>query len=457
MVRRFLVAVCSVTTLLSPAGAQAQTPGLSAPQPWLSDRSVGEGRGIRTGDFEFHPGVSGELGFDSNFFQRADSAVDAMQFGPPASALRLRIAPYVSLRTLERRLDDKGRATPRTVAFEAGGNLEYNELFGLEGAGPEYADAGNVQGGLGGKFTFFPKHKWSATTGAQYSYRYEPTNQGGLTSDYSRHLVNVSTGLTWQPGKAFSWRLLNYGGNVTLFQQGNLSGFDNQVHQFSSSGKWAFLPKTAALFDATFGLVRYNLASTLNDGNFLHARTGLSGLIGKRFGLLARFGWATSFYANQNGYARNYDGPVLDLEGRVYLTTGDERRPEGFANVGPSTVVFGYSRSYHDGYLSDYFRDDRLYANAGFLLGGVLLTRVSGGLSFIDYPDFQIQGNENPGFGETRLDLSGFAEYRITSTIGLNLTLSYDSNASGVVYGVSYEDDLSFQRFVAMFGVRWFL
>jgi hypothetical protein len=172
---------------------------------------------------------------------------------------------------------------------------------------------------------------------------------------------------------------------------------------------------------------------------------------------MALLGWATSFYANQNGIARNYDDPVANLEARFYLTTGAEKRRESFANVGASSLSLGYARSFENGYLSDYFRQDRLYGKFDYLIGGVVLARLQTGVSFIGYPDFQVEGNPNPGFGETRIDLMGFAEYRIKSTIGINLTLRYDQNASQVVSGVTYDDDLSFQRFSMMLGARWFL
>ena len=61
------------------------------------------------------------------------------------------------------------------------------------------------------------------------------------------------------------------------------------------------------------------------------------------------------------------------------------------------------------------------------------------------------------GFGETRFDIQGFAEYRPMQTLGINLTIRYDLNDSQIVTAGSFSDDLSFNRFRAMLGVRWFL
>ena len=41
-------------------------------QEWLKDRRYEEGAGIRTGDLELHPGIGGEVGYDSNYFLRTN-------------------------------------------------------------------------------------------------------------------------------------------------------------------------------------------------------------------------------------------------------------------------------------------------------------------------------------------------------------------------------------------------
>ena len=70
-------------------------PHANAQQAWLSDRRVGEGIGIRVGNLELHPGVAGEFGYDSNYFQRSGEDEE-----PLIAAYRLRITPSISLSTL---------------------------------------------------------------------------------------------------------------------------------------------------------------------------------------------------------------------------------------------------------------------------------------------------------------------------------------------------------------------
>jgi len=60
-----------------------------AQQPWLADRKYGEGIGVRVGNLELHPGIAGEVGYDSNYFLRAPSENPFRRIG---SALRRRSA-----------------------------------------------------------------------------------------------------------------------------------------------------------------------------------------------------------------------------------------------------------------------------------------------------------------------------------------------------------------------------
>src|SRR5690606_30668433 len=132
------LALLSVTAVLTwPSEARGQSP--PAPQAWLGERGIGEGIGLRAGDFELHPGISGEFGFDSNYFQR--SGGPAEDVGGPVPAFHLRITPTISLRTLEQRVAEQDRSKDgRLFAFEASGRLSYNEFIGLRGS-PELFDS----------------------------------------------------------------------------------------------------------------------------------------------------------------------------------------------------------------------------------------------------------------------------------------------------------------------------
>ena len=107
-----VLAACTVLVALlasRAAGAQTQTPGQPDSPQWLKDRKFSEGAGVRAGEFEFHPGIAGEVGYDSNFLLRTDrSNCGGIQCanGPPVapviSALEFRITPSITLETLTR-------------------------------------------------------------------------------------------------------------------------------------------------------------------------------------------------------------------------------------------------------------------------------------------------------------------------------------------------------------------
>jgi len=428
-------------------------------QPWVGNRTIGEGAGIRSGNFEIHPGISGEVGYDSNYYQRAGSPIENASLGPVADVLRLRVTPQLSLRTLDKRIalaGDEAPPAPLPVQFEFKGSITYNELIALKSQfTKEFSDQRNLEGGAGAGLKLFPGRVWSGAFNAGYGYIVDPSNLGGFTGAFNRSTVTGGGTLTWAPGGgAFQWNLVNYQTRFTLFDKG-IGVYDNGMHFLTTDGRWNFLPKTALLFDGGLGILRYS-SPGLNNGENLRARIGANGLVTKHLGLLAMGGWATSFFHNDNGLVRNYDDFIGKAEAKWYFNAGTQLQ-EGSANVGMSTVALGYDRSFEQSYLGDFFQRDRGYAQASYFFGGRMVTTLDGGVSRINYPDFLFDGGQRAGFGETRIDMTGFAEYRVIQTVGINLTAQYDQNISQLLDGPTLTDDLSFNRFRAFLGARWFM
>lgn len=429
--------------------------------PWVQDRAIGEGAGIRTGRVEWHPGISGEFGYDSNWFQRAGSAVDDANFGPVLPSLRFRVIPQLSLRTVDRSAEEGKdiRKVPKPVAtFELHGAALYNEFIGLKsGTGEIFSNQRNVGARTGASLNILPGRVWSGGVVAGYNYYVEPSNIAGFGGQFDRHTINGGASVKWTPGGgAFNWTLLDYGTTFTLFDQSQFGVYNNGNHRLATKGMWRFLPKTAVLYDGSFDIIRYQEQGQ-NDGEILGVRMGLNGLLTKRIALLAMAGWGASFYQNDNGVVRNFNGLLAKAEAKWFLSA-DGKLKDGDADVGASAVAVGYVKDYANSYLGDYYSRNRGYAQMSYLIGGQVVTTAAVGGSLIQYPDFYVEGEApQSGFDEARIDAEIFAEYRPLQTLGLSLQLRYDQNISRVLTFTTYQDDLSFQRFRAMLGVRWFL
>src|SRR5690606_6838709 len=113
--------------------------GQALAQGWLADRRFTEGPGIRTGDLELHPGIGGEVGYDSNWFLRSHTEGPNVANGPPAleprEAAVFRLTPSFYVSTLgKQRLDTYGltRPEPRTLAFRGGVSATGRAFIGEE-------------------------------------------------------------------------------------------------------------------------------------------------------------------------------------------------------------------------------------------------------------------------------------------------------------------------------------
>jgi len=68
----FSTVLCGLVALPAVVSAQEQA--------WLKDRQYSEGPGYQVGDFELHPGVALELGYDSNYLRQTSDADGALRF-----------------------------------------------------------------------------------------------------------------------------------------------------------------------------------------------------------------------------------------------------------------------------------------------------------------------------------------------------------------------------------------
>jgi hypothetical protein len=449
MKRRAGVFVMVCASMAVPAVASAQD------QVWLKDRRYTEGIGYRVGDFELHPGVAGEFGYDSNYFHR--SSTDA---GGPVGSLRLRITPSFSLSTLSKQRREN-TATQPDFEFRASVAATYNEFFPV--SGPQdgknsMSNNRNVSGNLDLQLSILPGRPWSGTITAGVARSLTPSNQGIASESFNRLLPHAGAELIWTPGRGlFDWRL-GYGFSGTFFEAGTFSQLTNIQNQIETRGRWRFLPKTALLYDAKLGFITYTSPSANGKtaSHPLRSTIGVNGLITSSFSLLAMVGWGTSFYSTPaGGDEQNFNSVIGQLELKWFITPNPTTDPAA-ATLSLSTLSVGFTRDFFDSYIGTYFERDRAYANLSYFFGGRFLVVVDAGAGPIVYPpnkDLNLAA-----FTDVRIDASLFGEYRFKDAFGLNATVRYGQNISGtsIVTG-GQTDELKWQQIEAYLGFRWFM
>jgi hypothetical protein len=457
--RLITAATLAATSIAGGAAAQEQ--------PWLQDRRLGEVIGIRAGNFELHPGVAAEAGYDSNYFLRSGSG----EGEDVVSVFRFRLTPSVSLSTLgATRRDAVAPGAAPVLVLRSSLWASYNELVATDSQySEEVSEQRHVDLGIGIAANIAPQSRIGGDVYGDYVRIAEPSSQLVTDVAFDRGSVRGGAGISYRPGGGlFEWRL-GYELRVNYFEDVTYQIYDNYLNSILTRGRWRFLPRTAILYDAQYTWVRYtNRGSPVNDGEYAQARMGLSGLVTNRFAFTALMGWTSSYFVNDgNHLAQNYDGIVGQAELKWFLLptpTGNS------ASVGLSSIAVGYSRDFSPSYLGSFYIRDRGYANFDYFVGGVMLFTAEGGLGRYNYPASQFRistGSTNYGdnsaFAETRADLKLFGEYRFSNTLAINGTVLYDRRVGGDI-GVTNRgsmepatEDIDYSRWQAWIGGRWFM
>ncbi len=453
------------------------TEALAQDQVWLKDRKYTEGAGIRVGDFELHPGVAAEFGYDSNYLRREDNNPQNPASGGTAGSLRLRVTPSLSLSTLgPQRVGNSSTAAPPDVEFRGTASLTYNEFFALNAPTNAVKDAlgssRNIGGNLDLNLNIFPRREWSGSLYAGVGRTSQPSESGGFgqfSGLFDRFLTRAGAELAWTPGAGLlDWRL-GYRFSGTIFQAAETSGLTNVDNTIQMRGRWRFLPRTAMLYDAKFGFVNYVNPSTTGvtktSSHPVRVQLGVNGLITPSFGLLVMAGYGASFYdASPRSAAHDFDSVIGQAEVKWYLTPNPSSDP-GAATLSVSTLSLGFLRDFQDSYLGTYIERDRGYASLSYFFSGRFLVVVDGGAGPIVYPKIDNVGLAKvtkPGWMDIRYDASVFGEYRIKDYFGVNATLRYSGNASSesipvVQDGADVQDYLQWQSFEAYLGARFLM
>ncbi len=493
MTKKGLAATAVLFALLLPRAAWAQS---DVPQ-WLKDRRYAEGIGIREGDFELHPGIAGEVGYDSNYFLRSTgsgfaNSGGAPNFAPPIPALVFRITPSLYISTIgPQRREGDVIAQPPSVRFRAGISATYREFVGLSSdpvASQPQNDISaqrNIGGNADARLEISPERPFGAVLFANYGRFILPTS---VSSDpnlsLNRDEVGVGGELVAQPGSGtLDWRF-GYALRDTLFEESAGQPYDNIVNSLYTRGRWKFRPRTALIYDASFNFNSYqNETQAATVGGLVNStpirtRIGLNGLITDRFTLTALVGWGAGFYQTTLTSAQpQYDSVIGQAELKWFLSSSPGLAQSSDVGLSLSSIAIGYTRDFQNSYLGNYYGQDRGYLRFNYFFAGRALVSLEGGVSGIEYPNMYWGPDAaNPAggdfrhsaFTDLRVDSALFGEYRFTDSFALNATVRYTANFSnavvpdtdlgpGVAVPAAESYDMSWSRFETFIGLRFFL
>lgn len=446
-------------------------------QTWLDDRRFREGEGVRVGDFELHPGIGVDLGYDSNFYRRAPSE-------EPVGSLRFRAAPHFSVSTLG--AQRRGDGPPPALDFRFDIAATYNEFIPLHG-GQSEADRDSLQeqrnlgGSAGLELGILQGREWSGRITGGVDRTIRPANSGDVNFNFNRIAPNATADLTWAPGSGLLDWTLGYGFNGTFFEDPDAGGLNNAQNTINTRGRWRFLPRTALVYDASFGFILYTSGDRGGAGKSdsfpLRSRIGINGLFTPSFGLLAMVGWGASFYTappGQDTPVQDFDSVIGQLEAKFYLDAQDTDNPLQVSGSS-SSVAIGFVRDFEDSFIGTYLERNFGYARFDYLFAGqfLLVAKVQGGaVLFPSLPPapaaVNFTGPAN-GWTDARVDANLFGEWRVQDWLGINADIGYTGYFSGTTLAVppdpnqpisggnAVDNELRYQIFQAFLGVRAFL
>ena len=460
-----------VAVLCSSAPASAQE--------WLKDRQASEGPGVLVGDFELHPGIGIQGGYDSNYFLRT-SRTGTFTNGGVEGTPELTVTPSISLSTRgaqRREAPSAGDPLP-SVLFRATASGTYREFFGQ--LTPEQRNA-NVDAAA--NLSILPGRPWGALVNATYDRVIQPSVFGNPDLSFNSDNVGGSADIVMQPGSGtLDWRL---GAQIsaTLFEESGGQPYDNYSIGAHTSGRWKFRPKTALVYDFNISASSYTnspagggvtTASTtapatsitpLYGSTPLRTHLGITGLFTPRVAFTALAGYGSTFFSPASSKeVPQFDSVIALAELKFYLAAPPGDSGPGLVSLSQSNIAVGYNRDFQASYLSNYFGTDRGYLRFGYFFAGRAQISLEAGGAAIEYPEIFLPNGTHSPFTDFRVDATLFSEYRFTNSFGLNATVRYTTNISNASLdiapkssGLDQEFAMQWQRFEAYLGVRLFL
>ncbi|MBX7190891.1 MAG: hypothetical protein K1X94_02480 [Sandaracinaceae bacterium] len=435
-----------------PASALAQN-------AWLADRARTEGPGFRVGDFELHPGIGAEVGWDSNLYFTEDN--------PTAGRHRvdtgiLRITPHFLFSTIgpARRQEGSGRddtasASPPTVAFRGGISAAYYEFF----AAPERRNL-DINGSL--RLQVLPERPFSFSIWDNFTRGIRPFTENFNMIGASQARISNQAGLDLQfqtDGGMVQVRA-GYTFGLDFFEDSRFQYGNSFTHTVTLQESFRFLPQTALIHDTVVAVQDYFSTSAADptlvlDNVRLRSRLGLNGAITESITAQAMVGYAAGFYpqltVGGTPYRQDYDSIVAQVE-------------LGWTIMEGMRLGIGYDRDFFPSYVGNYYSRDRGYLNFQMLLGGAFLLALDFDVGYMDFGLIRGGTAAMPIIDTTaglrndiRVGGGLFAEYRFTEWLGVNATFRYQGQFTSYQFtNVSFVDPAQYNKFEVFGGVRVF-
>jgi hypothetical protein len=451
--------------------------GTASAQGWLADRRYTEGAGIKTGDFELHPGIGGEVGYDSNWFLRSHKEGPNIVNGPPAlpaeGAAIIRVTPsfYVSTLGQQRLQDGTGtRVEPRVITFRGGasatlrgfiGDSQFNKQHNVSVASDFRMDV-NQSRPLG--FAVF----------GGYNRLIQPQVLANPNLSFNRSDLRGGAEIIGIPGGGTLDLRGGYQIHASLFEETQGVPYTNITHEVYFKDRWKFRPRTALFHDTSLRFINYPNAERatnyLNDSTPLRTRLGVTGLVTERVGLLLAAGYGATFFKNPGAASSTqYDSVNGQAEATFHLGQGAGSDEPGQATLLLSTFSLGVLRDFQNSLLGNFYNVNRAYAKLEYWFGGRTVLRLDAYGEQLNYPEIYINNGTAPvlahsDFTNYRVGGGIFGEYRFTSSFGINTTIEYAETISDTQIpantaapgAAAQVFDLNYRRFQAFIGARYF-
>lgn len=427
-------------------------------QYWLSDRAASEGRGIRVGNFELHPGVGAEFGYDSNPLVRPPN--DPLL----GQALRLRLTPSISLSTLgaERSANSNGSeatALP-TANFRATLAAIYHHFVPVSAPAASsrtIEQLSNLGANAGFRLDLFPGRTWQFALFDDLARVVVGSTDFGVALVAFNRIQNAGGfEVIFAPNGGVLDARLTYTNRVSIFENAQFSFYNFMMNEIGLRTRWRFLPKTALMWEGIGTYTNFFNPSGSATGLFnsfpIRTRFGLNGLLTERVGLLLMVGYEGTYFDNGD----NADTPIGQAEVRYIFSQLTSFRLGILRDVQPS-------------FLGNYYIRNQAYASINQSFAGrfYLSAEASGGIhqyGYITNPAgmrdaTRYSGTTDPDGRFTTLRFQGtlFGEYRFSDVVGVNATLNASINSTDVALRVDPMlpfQSLSWTKFEAYVGAR---